>query len=135
MRISSFERVKNSVLLTIPGINVIFAAYILASIQNIHDFSEPCKLVAYAGLDSIVRQSGNFSVSHTRMSKRGNHLLRYALIWTAYNVSRHNQTFSDYYQKKRDENKSHYNALGHCASKLIRSIHFMLSNNVEFNLE
>jgi transposase len=134
-RIYSFDSVKNSVLLTIPGINVIFAAYILASIQNIHDFSEPCKLVAYAGLDPIVRQSGNFSASHTRMSKRGNRLLRYALIWTAHNVALHNQTFGDYYHKKRDENKSHYNALGHCAAKLIRSIHFMLTNNVEFNLE
>ncbi|MBS3986818.1 MAG: IS110 family transposase, partial [Erysipelothrix sp.] len=69
------------------------------------------------------------------MSKRGNSLLRYALIWTSWNVVLNNKTFADYYNKKRSEGKSHYNALGHCATKLIRCIHTMLTHQVAFNLE
>ena len=62
------------------------------------------------------------------MSKRGNRQLRYALIWSAYNVSKHTQTLNTYYSKKRDEGKSHYNALGHCAKKLVNYIFYILTN-------
>lgn len=134
-KINSFESLHESLLCTIPGINTIFAAYILSSIQNITHFDRPCKLVAFAGLDPVVRQSGKFTAFSTRMSKRGNALLRYALIWTSWNVVRNNETFNKYYTKKRSQGKSHYNALGHCAAKLIRCIHFMLTNQVAFNLE
>lgn len=134
-KIKSFDSIQESPIYTIPGINIIFAAYILSSIQNITLFDKSCKLVAFAGLDPIVRQSGKFTASSTRMSKRGNSLLRYALIWTSWNVVLNNKTFADYYNKKRSEGKSHYNALGHCATKLIRCIHTMLTHQVAFNLE
>ena len=133
-KINSFDSLQESLINTIPGINTIFAAYILSSIQNITHFDRPCKLVAFAGLDPIVRQSGKFTASSTRMSKRGNPLLRYALIWTSWNVVLNNKTFNDYYNKKRSEGKSHYNALGHCATKLVRCIHYMLTHQVAFNL-
>lgn len=133
-KISSYPALQDSVILSIPGINSIFAAYILSCIKNITDFDGSDKLVAFSGLDPIVRQSGKFNAAHTRMSKRGNRLLRYALIWTSWNVVRNNQTFYDYYKKKRLEGKSHYNALGHCAKKLIKSIYYMLSRNEKFNL-
>ncbi|WP_277491463.1 MULTISPECIES: IS110 family transposase [unclassified Breznakia] len=122
-------------ILSIPGISTIFAGYILSSISNILDFSTSSKLIAYSGLDPIVRQSGNFNAIQTRMSKRGKKLLRYALIWSAWNVVRNNKTFKDYYDKKRSLGKSHYNALGHCAAKLVRCIHTMYHKNEEFNLE
>ncbi|MBR5342156.1 MAG: IS110 family transposase, partial [Erysipelotrichaceae bacterium] len=64
----------------------------------------------------------------TRMSKRGNRLLRYALIWTAYNMTRCDSKMKIYYEKKRAEGKSHYNALGHCAGKLCRYIFFILKH-------
>ena len=40
-----------------------------------------------------------------------------------------------YYDAKRAEGRSHYNALGHCAGKLVRVIWKMLTDEVEFNLE
>ena len=40
-----------------------------------------------------------------------------------------------YYNAKRAEGRSHYNALGHCAGKLVRVIWKMLTDEVEFNLE
>ena len=40
----------------------------------------------------------------------------------------------DYYNQKMSEGRSHYNALGHCAGKLVRIIYKMLTDNVAFNL-
>ena len=118
----------DSPILQIKGLGYIHAAYILTAIGNINRFDSPCKVVAYAGLDPIIRQSGQFKARKTRMSKRGNRQLRYALIWSAYNVSKHTQTLNTYYSKKRDEGKSHYNALGHCAKKLVNYIFYILTN-------
>lgn len=116
----------------IKGMNSIEIAYIISAINNISRFSSVKKIVAYAGLDPMVRQSGTFTASRTRMSKRGNRLLRYALIWAASNVVKHNKVMHEYYQKKRSEGKNHYNALGHCAVKLIRYIYYV-SNNPELD--
>ena len=66
---------------------------ILGEIGDIHHFSEPKKLLAFAGLDPSVHQSGNFQAQRTRMSKRGSRVLRYALINAAHNVVKNNATF------------------------------------------
>ena len=125
----------HSVIMTIPGIGFINGGMILGEIGDIHHFSEPKKLLAFAGLDPSVHQSGNFQAQRTRMSKRGSRVLRYALINAAHNVVKNNATFKAYYDAKRAEGRTHYNALGHCAGKLVRVIWKMLTDNVEFNLE
>ena len=51
---------KESVIMTIPGIAYINGGMILGEIGNIHRFSIPSKLIAFAGLDPPVYQSGNF---------------------------------------------------------------------------
>lgn len=48
---------------------------------------------------------------------------------------KNNATFKAYYDAKRAEGRTHYNALGHCAGKLVRVIWKMLTDEVEFNLE
>ena len=125
----------HSVIMTIPGIGFINGGMILGEIGDIHRFSEPKKLLAFAGLDPSVHQSGNFQAQRTRMSKRGSKVLRYALINAAHNVVKNNATFKAYYDAKRAEGRTHYNALGHCAGKLVRVIWKMLTDEIEFNLE
>ena len=125
----------NSVIMTIPGIGTTNGGMILGEIGDIHRFSSPGKLLAFAGLDPSVYQSGNFQAKKTRMSKRGSRVLRYALMNAAHNVVKNNATFKAYYDAKRAEGRTHYNALGHCAGKLVRVIWKMLTDNVEFNLE
>ena len=125
----------HSMIMTIPGIGFINGGMILGEIGDIHHFSEPKKLLAFAGLDPSVHQSGNFQAQRTRMSKRGSRVLRYALINAAHNVVKNNATFKAYYDAKRAEGRTHYNALGHCAGKLVRVIWKMLTDEVEFNLE
>lgn len=124
----------DSVIKTIPGIGMLNGAMIIGEIGDISRFEKPCQLLAYAGLDPSVYQSGNFTAARTRMSKRGSKLLRYALINAAWQTTLVNQTFKDYYDLKISQGRRHYNALGHVAHKLVRIIHKMMTDNVEFNL-
>ncbi len=124
----------DSVIMTIPGIGYINGGMIIGEIGSIHRFSNSSKLLAFAGLDPSVYQSGNFSAKRTRMSKRGSRVLRYALVNAAHNLVKNNTTFKTYYDTKISEGRSHYNALGHCAGKLVRIIWKMLTDKVEFNL-
>lgn len=126
---------NDSVIMTIPGIGYINGGMILGEIGDIHRFSKPHQLLAYAGLDPSVNQSGSFNARHTRMSKRGSKVLRYALINAAHNVVKNNATFKSYYDKKMAEGRTHYNALGHCAGKLVRVIFKMMTDDLAFNLE
>lgn len=120
--------VIKSPLIKLKGINYIEIGYIMSAIISINRFDSPNKLVAFAGLDPKIRQSGTWCAKSTRMSKRGNALLRYALIWTANNMRKHPGKMQDYYNLKRSQGKYHYNALGHCAAKLCRYIYWILNN-------
>ena len=124
-----------SKLLTIPGMSYNQATVIHGFIGDISRFNKSCQLLAYAGLDPSIYQSGNFEARSTRMSKRGNSLLRYNLVYAAHNLVLHNRTFKEYYDLKRSQGKTHYCALGHCAHKLVRIIFKMLKSNVKFNLD
>ncbi|MBQ9424319.1 MAG: IS110 family transposase [Erysipelotrichaceae bacterium] len=123
--------VFESPLKQLKGMNDIEIGYIMSAIISISRFDSYKKLTAYAGLDPKIRQSGTWNASTTRMSKRGNKLLRYALIWSAYNMTRCEGPVKDYYELKRLQGKSHYNALGHCAAKLCRYIFWILNHPQE----
>ena len=116
----------DSVIKTIPGIGNLNGAMIIGEIGDISRFEKPCQLLAYAGLDPSVYQSGKFTAARTRMSKRGSKLLRYALINAAWQLTLHNETFKAYYDLKVSQGRRHYNALGHVAHKLVRVIHKMM---------
>ena len=123
----------DSVIMTIPGMSTLEAGMILGEIGDIHRFSNPSKLLAFAGLDPTVCQSGKFNASHTRMSKRGSRILRYALVYSAHNVVKNNSTFKEFYDYKISQGRGHYAALGHCAGKLVRIIFKLLTDNVPFD--
>lgn len=124
----------DSVIKTIPGIGTLNGSMILGEIGDITRFEKSSQLLAYAGLDPSVYQSGNFQATRTKMSKRGSKLLRYALINAAWQTTLVNKTFKDYYHLKISQGRRHYNALGHVAHKLVRVIHKMMTENIEFNL-
>ena len=134
-KINNYMQKSDNVITSIPGIANVTSAIIISELGNINRFKNSSKVIAYAGLDSTIKQSGNFNAKTTRMSKRGSSLLRYALILAANNVRLNTKTFDDYYTKKCSQGKSHYNSLGHCASKLVRMIFKMLSDNKSFNIE
>ncbi|ALF25101.1 IS110-like element ISFnu4 family transposase [Fusobacterium nucleatum] len=122
-------------LLSVPGISIIACAIILGETNNFNNFSNSTKLLAFAGLDPKIRQSGNFNASSCRMSKKGSPYLRYALIFTAWNIVRHSEKFNKYYCLKRSQGKSHYNSLGHVAHKLVRVIFTLIKKNIVYQEE
>ena len=134
-QVSDFIKKSDNVITSIPGIGDMTAAIIISEIGDINRFNNPGQVLAFAGLDPSVKQSGNFNASSTKMSKRGSSILRYALILAANNVQLNTKTFNNYYNTKRLQGKLHYNALGHCAGKLVRNIFYMLKHNVIFNLD
>ena len=97
---------------TIPGIGIIGAATILAEIGDISRFKNSSTLVAFAGIDPTVRQSGEFNSTHNHMSKRGSPYLRHAIFLAATTCSFHNSPLNAYYKKKRDQGKHHLTATG-----------------------
>lgn len=68
---------------TIPGVGSVIGAVILGEIGDIERFDNPSKLVAYAGLDASVSQSGEYEASSGKLSKRGSPYLRKALYMAA----------------------------------------------------
>ena len=87
-QISVFFQEFNNPLTSIPGVGTVLAATILSEIGDITRFSSADKLLAYAGLDPSVKQSGEFKSNQNRMSKRGSPYLRRA-IWLASTVAVH----------------------------------------------
>lgn len=124
----------DSVIMTVPGIGKLNGAMILGEIGDIKRFSNSSKLLAYAGLDHVINQSGKFNAKRTLISKRGSKLLRYTLINAAWNVSLNNDTFKRYYDSKVAQGLSHYSALGHTAHKFVRVLLKLLNNNITFAL-
>ena len=111
---------------TIPGIGIIGAATILAEIGDISRFKNSSSLIAFAGIDPTVRQSGEFNSTHNHMSKRGSPYLRHAIFLAATTCSFHNSPLNAYYKKKRDQGKHHLTATGAVARKLTTIIYAVL---------
>jgi transposase len=113
-------------LTSIPGIGLATGAAILAEIGDVQRFSSAEKLVAYAGIDASVHQSGEFEGKRMHMSKRGSPYLRYALWQAAHGAIQHDADLHAYYQRKRSQGKHHGTALGAVCRKLVGRIYVVL---------
>lgn len=125
----------NSPITTIPGIGSVNAATILGEIGDIKRFSNPSKLVAYAGLDASISQSGEYESTYNHMSKRGSPYLRRALFQSALRAEFCDPVFSDYYQKKISEGKHHLVATNAVARKLCHTIFAVLTKNEPYQVQ
>ena len=114
---------------TIPGVGLATGAAILAEIGDVMRFENEEKLVAYAGIDATVHQSGQFNATEMHMSKRGSPYLRLALWQAACMCLLHNDELRDYYNKKRAEGKAHRVAIGAVCRKLLIRIYVILKEN------
>ena len=122
----------DSPIMTIPGVGIEIGPSIISEIGNIERFDNPSKLLAYAGLDPSISQSGTMYSNYSSMSKRGSSYLRDALFIAAFLICQNDETFRIYYEKKKNEGKHHYIALTHVARKLTRVIFHLLNTNQKF---
>ena len=119
---------------SIPGVGAVTGAAILGEIGDIHRFASPDKLVAYAGIDATVYQSGDFEAAETHMSKRGSPFLRIA-IWQAASMAvLYDPQLKAYYQRKKSEGKHHGVAIGAVARKLLARIYIILKENRPYEI-
>lgn len=119
----------NSPITTIPGIGPTLGAVILGEVGDIRRFESPSKLVAFAGIDASVAQSGEFESSHNKMSKRGSPYLRRALFMAANVAVQSDPDLGAFYVKKRAEGKHHNTCIGAVSRKLCFVIYAILTEN------
>ena len=120
-------------ILSIPGIAEISAGSIIAEFGDIKNFESPEKMLAFAGLEPSIRQSGTLS-TEGHMVKHGSGYLRNTIIRVVNSLVMHDQVFNDYYNKKRDEGKHHLVAQSHVAKKLIRIIYTLETKDIDYDI-
>lgn len=122
----------DSPILSIPGISYATGSMILSEIGDFSRFSNPDKILAFAGCSPSTYQSGQLYSSHATMEKRGSKYLRWALINAARYVCLWEPTFAAYLAKKRSEGKHYYVALSHATKKLVRLLYHLETSGEKF---
>ena len=121
------------ILKSIKGIGNKGAANFLVEMGgDINNYKNHRKLIAMAGIDPAVYQSGKYD-GKGKISKRGNSHLRRVIWLMAEKVVQFNEYFRAYYLKRRGEGLPYKKAVMATAHKLIRTIYAMLSNRTFFN--
>ncbi len=117
---------------TIIGVGKVLAACIISEIGDISRFSSASKLAAFAGVDPTMKQSGEYTGTRNRMSKRGSPYPRRA-IWLAATVAAHHDpAIHILYLKKRAEGKPYMTTIGHICRKLTSIIYAVMRDNKEY---
>jgi transposase len=126
--ITNILKSLNSEITTITGIGDILGASILGEIGDISRFEKASQLVAFAGLDVAINQSGEFTGTEMKITKRGSPYLRRS-IWIAATIACFKDpALSVYYKKLIDRGKKHLTAVGAVARKMCNIIFSVLKN-------
>ncbi len=120
------------ILRSIKGVGPNTAVPFLAEVGEVKNFTSSKKLIAFAGLDPSVHQSGKF-LGTSKLSKRGNRHLRRAIYLMTTSVVSQNAFFKAYFMKRKREGLPPQKALFAVAHKLLRVIFAMLSHRTYFN--
>lgn len=135
-QIEKYLKKSNTKLTTIPGVGPFVAATVLAEVGDIKRFGGKDgaeKLVAFAGLDPKIRQSGKMK-GKTKMSKRGSTYLRYAIRQASLVsvMACKEPMFSKIYEKQKAKGKHMEVALSHVARKMLHVIYSILKSGKKY---
>lgn len=119
---------------TIPGVGPYIAASLIGEIQDARRFSSAKALVAYAGLDPKIRQSGKSLNSTGRLTKRGSSYLRRNIFIAASVARQYDPQFKALYDKKRAEGKSYKVATCVVARKLLAVVRSIWLNDTPYKV-
>lgn len=117
------DRNLKNLLASIPGVGPTIADTLITEIGDIERFPSGKSLVAYAGLDPKVRQSGISIKRNTKLTKRGSPYLRKAAYIAAYIAKRYDPELKEYFEKKKKEGKRHKEATVATARKLLYRVY------------
>ena len=130
-KIEAIIKELNPPTLSIKGIGPILCAAIISEFGDVARFKSADAMVAFAGIEPSVSESGT-EQHDGKMVKHGSSHLRYHLLNAADYVFLHESIFTEFYYKKRNEGKTHRVALSHVAKKLVRIIYKLESENITF---
>ncbi len=105
-------------LMTLPGANPIRVVSLFGETDPIEAFGSPSKLIAFAGLDLVVSQSGEYQAPRRHISKRGSPFLRHTLWAMAYRACYQEGDLRDYWLRKKAKGLSHLESVTAVAIKL-----------------
>jgi len=99
-----------SVVLEMGGVGEVLAVRLIAEIGDVRRFKNRNSLIAYAGIDVPIYQSGKFKATERHITKRGNKYLRKTGYEVIQSLNKHQRKYSDdpvfqFVQKKRSEGK------------------------------
>ena len=119
-----------SIIKSIPGIGDNLAARIIAELGDMTRFKKKNELVAFAGLDPRISESGQNDGVHMHITKKGNKRLRcllYLAVTCSIRLKRDDNSIKDFYIKKKQQSNPMCSkaAKTACASKLVRIIYSM----------
>lgn len=117
---------------SIPGVGPITAASFISEVGDINRFNKPEQLVAYAGIDPRVHQSGTSINGKGYISKRGNKILRTRLFNATSVAVLHDNMFKAFFQKKKSEGKPYRVALVATMRKMTHVIHAVWTRGTPF---
>lgn len=118
---------------TIPGVGPYIASSLIAEIQTMERFPSAHTLVAYAGLDPKIRQSGHTLNNTGRLTKRGSAHLRRSVFIAASIARQHDTNLKVLYNKKRNEGKPYTVATIVVARKLLAIVRAVWLSNKDYN--
>jgi transposase len=113
----------------ISGVSTVHHIAIAGELGNIRRFSNRRQIVAFAGLDPSIKESGSSVRGKSRLSKRGSKTLRFFLFQSAWGVKMHNEKYQKYFLKKKTEGKHYQTCMSAVARKLLIEIYSNLKNH------
>lgn len=133
MEIAQYKTRNTEILESITGISSVLSAAIEGEIGDITRFKNAKKLVAFAGLDPKIRQSGKCLNSTGKLTKRGSSHLRHSLFLAARSNICSSTVFTHYYQRMREKGKSYTQATSATARKMLEIIYVLLTKQILFD--
>jgi transposase len=129
---ASLERHPDAALIqSLPGMGATLAAEFIAEAGNIERFPTPDKLAAAAGLTPVLKQSGK--VRYLQRAHGGNKTLKRVFFQSAFCSLSHPDSKA-FYRRKRDERKTHHQAVLALARRRVNVLHAMLRNRTPYEL-
>ncbi|MCK5356919.1 MAG: IS110 family transposase [Elusimicrobiales bacterium] len=127
-----YRPLEQKLLRSIPGVGPVTAASFISEVGDIKRFKKPEQLVAYAGIDPRVHQSGTSINGKGYISKRGNKILRTRLFNAASVAVLHDNMFKTFFNKKKDDGKPYRVALVAVMRKITHVIHAVWTRGAPF---
>jgi transposase len=129
---AALERHPDAALIqSLPGMGATLAAEFIAEAGSIERFATPDKLAAAAGLAPVLKQSGK--VRYLKRAHGGNKTLKRVFFQSAFCSLSHPDSKA-YYRRKRDEKKTHHQAVLALARRRVDVLHAILRNRAPYEL-